>query len=136
VWTRETDATRMTRLPLSTPGRRLRALVGIGFLVFQLYAIARARFVPSRYFAWAPYDAISLYELDVRIDGRLLTTDEVRARYELPSLGRDNRAIQHVIDAVRQYEATYGVGDDATVLLRYRTNGGPERSWRWPDGAR
>lgn len=124
----------MPRSPLSTLGRRARALVGVGFLGFQLFAIARSRVVPSRYFAWAPYDAISLYELDVRIEDRALTTAEVEARYRLPSLGRDNRSIQHVIDAVRQYEETYGAADDAEVLLRYRVNGGPERGWRWPGG--
>ena len=114
-------------------GRRIRLLVGVGFLAFQLFAIVRARFVPSRYFAWAPYDAISLYELQVRIDGREISREEVAERYRLPSLGRDNRAIQHVIDAVRQFEETYGAGDGARVLLRYRVNGGPERTWRWPD---
>lgn len=66
------------------------------------------------------------------MEGRLLREEEVARRYRLPSLGRDNRAIQHVIDVVRQYEQTYGQQDAAHVLLRYRTNGAKERVWQWP----
>lgn len=112
--------------------RRLRLTFAIAFLLAQVASIAYARFVPTRYFAWAPYDAITLYELEVRIDGRELEDRELRRRYRLPTLGRDNRAAQHVIDVVRQYEETYGAGDGAEVVLRYRTNGGPEQTWRWP----
>ena len=60
------------------------------------------------------------------------TDEEVRDRYRIWELTRDNRSIQHVIDAVRQYEETYGAGDGAEVLLRYTRNGGDERVWEWP----
>lgn len=91
-----------------------------------------SRFVPTRYFSWAPYDEISLYELEVQIDGRMLTRREIRRRYDVRSPGRENRSIQHVVDIVRQYEETYGMSDEARVVLRYRTNGGEPRAWRWP----
>lgn len=112
--------------------RRFRLALAVAFLLAQVASITYARFVPTRYFAWAPYDAITLYDLEVRIDGHQLERREVRRRYSLP-IGRDNRAIQHVIHAVRQYEETYGARDSARVILRYRTNGGRERTWRWPE---
>jgi predicted DCC family thiol-disulfide oxidoreductase YuxK len=43
------------------------------------------------------------------------------------------RSHQHVIDVVRQYERTYGRADEAAVLMRYRINRGPLRSWQWPE---
>jgi hypothetical protein len=43
-----------------------------------------------------------------------------------------NRSIQHVKDVVAAYERTRGDGG-ARVALRYRTNGGPPRLWRWPE---
>jgi hypothetical protein len=98
----------------------------------QVAAIVHARFTESRYFCWAPYDAISRYELAVEAGGRALTDGEIRQRYRLPGHGRDNRAIQHVKDVVAAYERTYGRGDGARVRLRYRTNGGAPHEWRWP----
>ncbi len=118
--------------PLSTWPARLRLGTAVAFLAAQIGAIAYARFAPSRYFAWAPYDVINLYTLDVTIDGRRLEAGEVRLRYVLPQLGRDNRSIQHVKDHVRQYEETYGAGDGARVLLTYTVNGRPQEPWRWP----
>lgn len=112
---------------------RPRFVVGVAFLAAQVVAIGYGRVGPSRYFAWAPYDAITLYSLEVRIGDEALNTEGAARRYRLDSPGRDNRAIQHVIDAIRQYEQTYGAGDRADVLMRYRTNGGPERTWRWPE---
>jgi hypothetical protein len=100
-------------------------------LLAQVAAIAYARAVPSRYFAWAPYDSLSVYRLDVVINGRALGPDAIARRYRRPQEGRENRSIQHLIDIVRQYETTYGRRDRASVLLRYRTNGHEQRVWRW-----
>lgn len=113
-------------------GRWLRVGLGALLLSAQLGAIVHARFVPSRYFAWAPYDRITLYRISAEVDGRRLTPAEIRARYGLPAHGRDNRAPRHVVDILSGYERTYGSREDARVLLRYRTNGGPERVWRHP----
>ena len=110
----------------------MRTTVGGGMLLFQIAMIAYARFVPSRYFCWAPYDIQSAYRLDVSIGGRALTPAQIRSRYRRPKQGVDNRSIQHVMDIVQQYEQTYGAADQARVVMNYRINGKEEQEWRWP----
>jgi hypothetical protein len=109
-----------------------RTIVGGGILLFQLVMIGYARFVPSRYFCWAPYDIQSEYRLDVSIGGRNLTPAQVRSRYRRPRQGVDNRSIQHVMDIVQQYEETYGSADHAQVVMKYRINGKAEQEWQYP----
>ncbi len=110
----------------------LRTATAVALFAFQLAGIAYARFAPTRYVAWAPYDRITFYELDVRIDDRSLSPGEIRRRYRIPAAGRDNRSQAHVMAIVRQYEQTYGAGDGARVRMRYRVNGAPPEVWRWP----
>jgi hypothetical protein len=110
----------------------LRKILGASLLLFQLGAIGYARFVPSRYFCWAPFDAQNEFVIDARVGGRELTAEEIRRRYRRPQRGVDNRAVQHVKDIIIGYETTYGAGEGAEVVLRYRVNGGEERTWRWP----
>lgn len=110
----------------------VRVILGSALLLAQAAAIIRARSVESRYFCWAPYDALSLYRLDVELAGRALTPGEIERRYRIPAAGRDNRSIQHLKDLIAQYESTYGRHDGARVTLRSSTNGHEERVWRWP----
>lgn len=110
----------------------MRRALGIAILLFQLGAIGYARFVPSRYFCWAPYDAQNDYVIEVVIDGRALADDEVRARYKKRARDIDNRAVQHIKDILGGYETSYGSGEEAVVTLRYRINGGEEQLWKWP----
>jgi hypothetical protein len=109
-----------------------RAIIGGGILLFQLVMIGYARFVPSRYFCWAPYDIQSEYQLDVSVGGRELTSAQIRNRYRRPRQGVDNRSIQHVMDIVQQYEETYGAADHARVVMKYRINGKAEQEWQYP----
>ena len=111
----------------------IRTGLAAAFLLFQVAMIARARFDPARYFCWAPHDAQNEYEIDVTVDGRALTPEETLARYRMPWGWRNPRAMEHVLRVVRQYEVTYGRGDDAKVSIRYRTNGGPAQRWQWPE---
>ena len=110
----------------------MRTALGVSVLAFQLVMIGYARFVPSRYFCWAPYDSQNHYEMEVTVDGKRLDSDEIRQRYRRPQKGINNRAIQHEKDIIMQYERTYGRNESAEVTLRYRTNGGEEQLWRWP----
>ena len=110
----------------------MRTANGTIFLIWQLGMIAYARFVPTRYFCWAPCDTQTAYELKVSIEDRELSPQEIRARYRRPAKGRDNRSPHHVMDIVRQYEETYGRGDDARVVMTYSVNGHPEEQWKWP----
>jgi len=108
-----------------------RTIAGVSILAFQLAMIVYARFVPSRYFCWAPYDVQTEYWISTVVNGRKLTRDEVRARYRRPQHGTDNRSPQHVIDILQGYETRYGRNDRAEVTMRYRVNGKEERLWQW-----
>jgi hypothetical protein len=110
----------------------MRVVAGAALLLFQVAMVIYARFVPSRYFCWAPFDTQTDYRLQVNVGGRLLKPDEVRARYRRPQIGTDNRSPQHVIDIVQGYEQSYGREDRARVVMRYRVNGKQEQVWQWP----
>ncbi len=111
----------------------LRRAVGVAFILAQLGSIAYARFVPTRYFCWAPFDALATYQLSVvRADGTALTPAEIRARYHRSAKGLEQRAIQHLMDIISQYERTYGRADGIRATLTYRVNGSEERTWQWP----
>jgi len=114
----------------------LRPLLACLFLGAQGVGIIAARFGPERYFCWAPYDEITLFEITVTVGSRILAPEEVQARYQLPDPRRDNRSWAHVPRAISQYERTLGVHDKAYVEFRYTVNGGPPRLWTWPESAR
>lgn len=113
-------------------GARARVTAAALLLALQVATIAHARFVSTRYLAWAPYDRITEYSLHAIVDGRLLSPPEIHRRYGLAALGTNNRSEAHVMTIVRQYEETYGRDDDAHVFLEYRVNGGELRRWQWP----
>jgi hypothetical protein len=106
--------------------------LGLALLAFQAGAIVYARFVPARYFCWAPFDMQTEYTATVRVAGRELSAAEIRQRYRRPAKGVDNRSVQHVVDIFEQTERRYHAGDPAEILLRYRVNGHREGEWRWP----
>ena len=110
----------------------MRRALGVAVLLFQIGAIVYARFVPARYFCWAPYDAQNDYVIEVVVDERLLSHDEIRQRYKKRARGTDNRSIQHIKDIISGYETSDGAGEDAKVTLSFRVNGGEEQSWKWP----
>jgi hypothetical protein len=112
---------------------RLYQIVGLTFLCLQVISIIYARFVPEKFFCWAPYDQHSYYEINVELDGQTLSTEETRLRYRYRTIGWEPRSINNVISIVRQYEKTYGKNDEAKVVLTYESNGHPEQSWRWPE---
>ncbi|HEX7708794.1 MAG TPA: hypothetical protein VF701_20205 [Thermoanaerobaculia bacterium] len=112
-------------------GTTIRNIVGVLFLVLQLFMIVRARFVPERYFCWAPHDSQNEYKIDVMVDGQLLAPAAVEARYRLARQGVDPRAIAHVFDVIRHRERE--AEERAIVEVRYRTNGRPEAIWIWQE---
>jgi hypothetical protein len=108
---------------------QFRLAVLAGLFGVQLAAVAYARYVPTRYLCWAPYDQISFYTIEADRGGRRLTSAEIGARYRMPAEGRENRSIHHVLNAITQFESTYGRTDRIDVRVRYRTNGHPEQTW-------
>ncbi|MES1256916.1 MAG: hypothetical protein ABUS51_00740 [Acidobacteriota bacterium] len=113
----------------------MRTLIPILLLAFQLGAIAYARFVPTRYFCWAPFDTQTDYVAKAIVNGHELTAGEFRQRYRRPMKGFDNRSPRHVIDMLQQVEEKRAAsGDSAVIEMKYRVNGKAPLEWHWPAG--
>jgi hypothetical protein len=111
----------------------MRRLAGIAFLLLQVAAAIHARFVPSRWLgAWAPNDYAVWYRLQVRVQDRPLSPDEVGQRYGIRAESVYENPPQNLMDIVRQREQTYGRDDNAQVVLTYHEDRGPTQEWRWP----
>lgn len=111
----------------------MRIIIPVLLFAFQLGAIVYARFVPTRYFCWAPYDTQTDYVAKAVVNGKELSAAEFRERYRRTQHGTDNRSPQHVIDMLRQVEEKrVAEGDHATIVMKYRVNGGGQQVWRWP----
>jgi hypothetical protein len=111
--------------------RLVRWGLGLALLVFQLGAIFHARFVPERYFCWAPFDQQTDYRLEATVNGRKLSPAEIGQRYRRPARGTDNRSYQHIIDIVQRTEQQYHPEDRVEVVLSYHINGRQEQQWRY-----
>jgi hypothetical protein len=110
----------------------LRDVLVAAILGIQIGGIVAARFTPTRFLAWAPYDQMSFYRIEVERNSRLLEPHEVSDRYRMPAAARENRSIHHVLAAIAQYERTYGVADPVRVRVTYRVNGRDEQTWSLP----
>jgi hypothetical protein len=135
------------RLPrLTSP----RLLIAAAILLTQVGICAWQHFENTRYFAWAPNDYLVTYNLQVAVDGRTLTKEQIGHRYRLDLTGRLHADMkrklglapseqyvwedppQHLLNRIKWYEQNYGSGDHARVSLSYQLDGGPLREWRWP----
>jgi len=110
----------------------IRIVPAAAWLAFQVGAILYARFVPARYYCWAPFDMQTEYTAEVTAGGRKLTAAEIRERYRRPARGVDNRSVQHVIDMFQQAEERYHKSDPARITIRYTINGHRHGEWNWP----
>ena len=103
-------------------------------LGLQVWGVARGRLATDRYFCWAPFDTYTEYTVSVHGTEGWMSADEISERYRIPESGRDNRSPEHLVDVFRQFERTYGLADPVLRLqLRYRVNGGDEKTWEWPE---
>ncbi len=110
---------------------RIYLVIGLIFLGLQMISIVYTRFIPERFFCWAPYDQHSSYKIEVTIDDKSLTRQEVRKRYRYYAEGWEQRSIYNIINLVRQYETTYGKEDNAEVRISYTINGYREGVWEF-----
>jgi hypothetical protein len=118
-------------LPSISPARTVGELVGVLFLLLEVLSIGYARFVPERFFCWAPFDFHAQYVIEVDIGGDELTRAEIRRRYRFPPVGWDP-SIHNVFSIIAQYESTDGAFDDARVRVDSSVNGHPREEWNWP----
>ena len=117
---------------LKHPFRQFGLILGIGFLLLQLALIVHARFIPERYFCWAPFDQCTRYRIEVSIAGKPLDPEAISARYHIAADFWDARAAANILSVVRRYETTLGRHDKAEVRIYHTVNGRPERLWTWP----
>ncbi len=111
----------------------LRKIIGMLFLAAQCVSMAIARFVPEKFFCWAPYDEHTSLNTRVWLKDQELDRKQIDQRYRYFLNGWEPRAIHNVFDIVEQYETTYGAGDSAQVLIQYSTNGHPHKKWHFPN---
>lgn len=110
----------------------MRMFVGLSILAAQIVMIGVARVHPIRYYTWAPFDSQNDFTIQSIVNGRELSPEEVLARYRKPVRGRSPRSIYEVVSTIEYVETHYRKDDRATVTVVYRTNGGPEQTWRFP----
>ncbi|MEM9159019.1 MAG: hypothetical protein AAGB46_08200 [Verrucomicrobiota bacterium] len=106
--------------------------LGLLLIAFQLAAFVYAKVVDSRYFCWAPFDMHTSYQMEVVIDGRALTPQQIKTRYHLDHKGGNPRSYVEILGPIQQYEETYGKTDGAQITVRYSVNGKPEQIWEYP----
>lgn len=112
--------------------RILRWTIGLSLLAFQVGAIVHARYVPQRYFCWAPYDMQTDYQLKVTVNGKKLSPAEIAKRYRRPAKGTDNRSYHHLIDILEQTEQRYHPDDHVQITMTYTINGQNKQTWHYP----
>jgi hypothetical protein len=66
------------------------------FLILQLCSVVYARFIPEKFFCWAPYDEHTNYQIKVNINGKDLSRSEIRSRYNYLSKGWELRSIDNI----------------------------------------
>jgi hypothetical protein len=118
--------------------KAMRTAIALMLFTFQLGAIAYARFVPTRYFCWAPYDTQTEYTATAVVNGKELTPEEFQRRYRRNRRGNDNRSPQHVIDMLQQVEQrrAHPGEENVSIVMKYRVNGKePLLEWHWPADA-
>jgi hypothetical protein len=111
----------------------MKRLAAVCLLLLQVVSVVHARFVTSRWLAWAPNDYAIGYKIQAQVNGRELSSDQIGKRYQLLSEGVYENPAQNLVDIVRQRERTYGRNDQAKVVLTFRPNGGTAQEWRWPE---
>ncbi|WP_323789237.1 hypothetical protein [Psychroserpens sp.] len=110
---------------------KTRFFIGLLFILLQVGSMVYARFIPERFFCWAPYDTHVNFEVFVTIDGKTLTPKATEARYRYKMKGWEQRSIDNIFLLISRYESTFGKADNAQVLMVYSINGHEEKEWRF-----
>jgi hypothetical protein len=109
-------------MPALTPVSRLRIVVGVLVVATQLGVVilthSSSSCCAARYFAWAPNDYAVNYTITARVEGRLLTGEQVLKRYGIAQTGFWEDPPARLIHDLRAAEAGEP-GDRAVLSLRY-----------------
>ena len=110
-----------------------RIWLGLACLGAQGVAFVYAKFVPTRYFCWAPYDQNTYYTVEAWQGERALGADEIYARYRVFAQGHNPRSYTEITHTIAQYEQTYGAGEGYRVRVIYNINGTGPQTWIFPE---
>lgn len=110
----------------------IRKIIAIAFLLAQCSLVLTARFIPERFFCWAPYDEHTSMQTVVKLGKTELSPKQANQRYRYIVNGWEPRTIHNVLDIIEQYETTYGASDSAEVIVTYSTNGHRSQTWSHP----
>jgi hypothetical protein len=99
-------------------------------LLAQLFLLLRAFFARDRYFAWAPYDEMTEFEIRAWEGDRMLATHEVGKLFGVPVRGRENRCAHHLFDKIERGIAT-AAGSALRVELRFSLHGRTPQTKVW-----
>jgi len=110
---------------------KLKYIIGVIFLLIQIFLIIYARFIPERFFCWAPYDEKTYLQTTVVLGDRILSKNEINDRYHYRFNGWEPRSINNVFDIIEQYENTYGFNDSSKINIKYTTNGHKMKEWSY-----
>jgi hypothetical protein len=108
-----------------------RTLTGVLFLFLQFLSLIYARFIPERFFCWAPYDEHSYYKIEVALGDNVLTTEQIKERYRYKVEGWEPRSINNLFNLISQYESSYGKNENAKVTIDYTINGHKKGTWNY-----
>lgn len=103
--------------------------IGLTFLGLQVGSIFYARFIPERFFCWAPYDSHVNFKTSVTINNKILSNEEAESRYQYKMQGWEQRSIHNIFYLITKYERTYGELDSAKVKINYSINGRKKAVW-------
>lgn len=105
--------------------------IGVAFILLQLLSVIYARFIPERYYCWAPYDEHTFLRTKVWVDGIELPPKQISQRYRYQVNGWEPRSVNNVFDIIEDFESTYGRDQHVQVQIRYTTNGHEEKVWTY-----
>jgi hypothetical protein len=110
----------------------LRRVAAFCLFLVEIAGVVRARYVPTRWFSWAPNDYAVGYSLQVLLNGEALTPEQIGKRYNVSPSGVYENPVENLIEILTERERTYGRTDGAEVVLTYRPNGETPKEWKWP----
>ena len=111
---------------------RIRTIIGLLFIGLQCISVLIARFIPEKFFCWAPYDEHTLIRTKILDDGKELSEVEIDERYRYRMNDWEPRTVNNVFNLITQYETTYGKDDDVIIIINYSRNGKAEKTWVYP----
>ena len=83
----------------------------------------------TEFFKFSMYHEITYYQFEVYVDKKKLSDDEFLKRYKFNRKG-NWRAIEHLLNGIKQYERFHDGGGKVRVVCNY-TEDLDQLTWKW-----